>query len=243
MPSDTGRHAGRRLRHDCPRRQDRNPSAGDRVPSASQLSPRSDRRAVWSALPTASAPVPPASGTDFVRSCRRGRVACPPRTEGGPTQRREHLTLLGSRAHPVAPPIRNRTTGSLLPSRTGLLDWERPPREGGTGVYVPTLPDARTGHRKWGVAPSHGLKARFGIDESGGRGPTVMPSATCGISRVSRPRADFVSGGPRSEIHMSRSASGRAGIPIRTPSPRAASSPMLPPGATAPGRTAGGHDS
>ena len=130
-----------------------------------------------------------------------------------------------------------------MASRMGLLDWERPPREGGTGLSVPTLPDARTGHRKWGVAPSHGLKVRFGIDESGGRGPTVMPSATCGISRVSRPRADFVSGGPRSEIHMSRSASGRAGIPIRTPSPRAAPSPMLPPGATAPGRTAGGHDS
>ena len=51
-------------------------------------------------------------------------------------------------------------------------------------VHIPTLPDARTGHRKRGVAPSHGSKARFGIDESGGRGLTDWTPATCGIDRV-----------------------------------------------------------
>jgi len=186
---------------------------------------------------TASAPVPPASGTDFVRSCRRGRVACPPRTEGGPTQRREHLTLPGSRAHPVAPPIRNRTTGSLLLSRTGLLDWERPPREGVRDVHIPTLPDARTGHRNRGVAPSHGLKARFGIDESGGRGLTDTTPATCSVCRASRPRADFVSGTPPHQIHMSRSAPGQSGSPIRTASDGAGPTAKCLPVATAPGRT------
>ena len=141
---------------------------------------------------------------------------------------------------PALPALRRGVTA--LPS-TALTKGGESPREGWDDVYIPTLPDARTGHRKWGVAPSHGLKARFGIDESGGRGPTVMPSATCGISRVSRPRAVFVSGTPLHQIHTSRSASGRAGFPIRPPSPRAAPSPMLPPGATAPGRTAGEPDS
>ena len=75
-------------------------------------------------------------------------------------------------------------------------------------MHIPTLPDARTGHRKRGVAPSHGLKARFGIDESGGRGLTASPPETCGMCRVLHPKADSVSGRPRSQMHTSRAAPG-----------------------------------
>ena len=80
----------------------------------------------------------------------------------------------------IADPGRDGTRPNL-PFRLPAWDcWtgSDPRGEGGTGVYVPTLPDARTGHRNWGVAPSHGLKARFGIDESGDRGLTTQPPAT-----------------------------------------------------------------
>ena len=57
-------------------------STGHRSPPVEavgfRVSPRGDRRAAWSALPPASAPVPPASGTDSVRPSRRGRVPSPP---------------------------------------------------------------------------------------------------------------------------------------------------------------------
>ena len=135
----------------------------------------------------------------------------------------------------VDPPRSQRRSMMAFPQ--GLLDRERPPREGGTGLSVPTLPDARTGHRNRGVAPSHGLQARYGIDESGGRGLTAKPPATCGVCRVSRPRADFVSGDPPHQIHMSRSATGQPDSPIRTACAGAAPTARCPPGATVPGRT------
>ena len=44
--------------------------------------------------------------------------------------------------------------------------------------HIPTLPDARTRHRNRGIAPSHGLLDRFGINESRGCGLTAKPPAT-----------------------------------------------------------------
>ena len=102
--------------------------------------------------------------------------------------------------------------GARMVFSQGLMDRERLGAEGIRDVHIPTLRDARTGHRNTRVAPGHGLEARFGIDESGGRGLTAKPPATCGVCRVSHPRADSVSDGPRWQKHTSGSASA---TPIR----------------------------
>ncbi len=62
-----------------------------------------------------------------------------------------------SPGHPRAPSA----VARRLPARTDGPGATR--REGLDSMHIQTLPDARTGHRKWGVAPSHVQGARIGI--------------------------------------------------------------------------------
>ena len=164
---------GRRSRRMFSRRRpDHRRSA---CPSASRLSPRSDRRATWSGVATASAPVPPASGTDSVRSSRRGRVPSPPRTEGGRSGSHPNVpvgreVLPMPLAFPASMPLRNvhstyrvdshfgpptiHTCHTAYPPARQRLASRRPVRpleNGPLGRWLERPPSPRA---RYGVGPS-----------------------------------------------------------------------------------------
>ena len=152
--------------------------------------------------------VPAPSGVAPLELIPAGRLVQPLLRGGGAPG----LRPAGRRAvrHRRAGPGRVRH-GSRWPSRTGLLDRERPSGEGVRDVHIPTLRDARTGHRNTRVAPDHGPETRIG---TGDPGAVAQPQAVQRLAEPSirTPMRHFPAQAPRWRFHTSGSATA---MPIR----------------------------